>query len=876
MRKILIWAAIFFLLGKGDGLKGQNSESLASELSLVISGLKGALERMDEEAYVSYYSLDNREKERQAFNYFLHQKKIETVKVYPSLPKIDDFRAEIKLKILFIQATSVIIDIWNLHFQRRDGQWWVTGKEISPERRVLYRLKIPGNKVEQAKRVEITHVDLKLVFTDAVCFYDNLPQMETALLIIGQGEIEFAPKVKNERHHLKLMFGQEQITDKLKYAYLRFSPSFYNRNIKIEGINDHWSPSKSLLNKAYSLFVRHYSRSFAVENSLMNEFLSFIPQGEEVVFEFEGEKKGIMTYVFSPFAEEEINFFQWRDDRIVSLYSPEAEKGLKRMFVSFGHMFDVEAYQIEIDYNPNKYYLSGKARIEIAPQVDSLDSLKFKFHPNLEILKVYDQNKNELFFNRDRLRKVFYVYLLEPEEKGQSFYVDVYYRGEIKPEQLTSDVLYFPQYEEEVIFIQPRYETYLFSQSSYWYPSPPNDDYFQVELRAVFPPEYQCIANGEQVDQGELKMSERVEELEKIGFHYCNFKTRYPVKYISFIVGKFTNRGKKEGNIPTAYYQASDTGVYHREWLAEAEQIVDFYSRWFGDYPYEKLYLVQRLWPQKGGHSPASFVILNELPRIPGRLRFSKVSSPVDLSRWKGYFLAHEIAHQWWGQALSWDTYHDQWLSEGLAQLAAVLYLEKKYGQKAYRQIIENMTNTINKNSKVGPITMGSRLSFIDFAAYQSIVYNKTALVLLMIKDIIGEELFFDRLRSFFCDYKYKAARTGDFFRYLSSGRHSFSLASQFKQKWFDDHRLPVVYVYYSIQENKNPMELIVEVTQGQYWFPFPLRIEWEEEGRKVSKQINVTERFLKLALPLTQVPKKIKFNPWQEIPGKFYIKKVA
>lgn len=888
MKKILFIFTLLFFLFQGNVSRAQGkylsppltslstSLSPSSELSSVISGLKGALERMDGEAYASYFPLDSQEEEKKSFDSFLEEENIEMVKVFPSRAKIDNFQAETKLKILFIQSKLVIIDIWNIQFQKKDNQWWVTGKEISPERRILYRLKIPGEKVELARRVEIKHVDLELNFTDAVCFYDNLPQMETALLVIGKGEVRFTPSNENEQHHLQLMFGQKELRDSLKYAYLRFSTSFFNENIKIEGVNSHWSPSQSLLNKAYSLFVRHYPRSFAVENSLMNEFLSFIPQGDEVVFEFEGEKKGIMTYVFSPFTEEEVNFFQWRGDRIVSLYSPEVEKGQKRMFVSFGRMFDVEAYEIEIDYNPQKSYLSGKARIKITPQVDSLESLKFKFHPNLEVLKVYDQNKNELFFNRDRLRKIFYVYLLESQRKDRPFYIEVYYRGEIKPEQLMSDVLYFPQYEEEIIFIQPKYETYLFSQSSYWYPSPPNDDYFQVELRAVVPPGYSCIANGIMLGEGQLKMTERVEELEKIGNQYCTYKTRYPVKYISFIVGKFENRGKKEGKIPLAYYQASDTGAFHREWLEEARQVVEFYSQLFGDFPYEKLYLVQRLWPQKGGHSPASFIILNELPRIPAAIRLSKAYSSVDLSRWKGYFLAHEIAHQWWGQALSWETYHDQWLSEGMAQLAVVLYLEKKYGEKAYRQIIKNMTKTVNDKSKIGPITMGSRLSFLDFEAYQTIVYNKSVLVLLMIKDIIGEDNFFEHLRNFFNDYKFKAARTSDFFRYLKRDSNPILLPSDFKRKWFDSHHLPVVYIYYSVKTKKSPMELMVEVTQGQDWFPFPLKIEWEERGKKIRKQINVNDRLTKITFPLAQLPKKIKFNPFQEIPGKFYIKKVS
>lgn len=872
MGRIFIFCLLFLFLG---GVAASSEEyPNSAKLSELIKGIKSALETMDGEAYSKYFSPEILQQEKRSFLSFLREKEVESIKVFPSRAVVEGEQAEVKLKILFLRRVSVIIDVWNFYFRWQGKQWEIIARETSPERKILYRLKIPAERVELAKTVRIKHADLELNFENAVCFFDNLPQLETALLVIGPGEFQFSPGVANERHYLKLMFGQERLVDQLKYAYLRFSNSFFKNNISIEPSRENWQPPRSLLNKAYSLFARHYSRSFTVENSLMSEFISFIPQGDEVVFEFEGKKTGIMTYVFSPFAEEEINLFQWKGERIVNLYSPESE-GQKRMFVSFGRMFDIDAYKLEIDYNPKDSYLSGKAQIKIIPLVDSLDSLKFKFHQDLEVLKVYDQQKNELIFNRDRLRKLFYVYLLRPQKRGQPFYLEVFYRGKIQPEELTSDVVKGPQYKDEIIFIPPKFETHLFSQSSYWYPAPPDDDYFQVELRAIFPPGFNCISNGDLVERGQIGMTERVEELEKIGHQYCTYKTRFPIKYISFIVGKFEERGQRQAKkIPVVYYQASDTGYYHREWLAEAEKMIDFYSQVFGSFPYEKLYLVQRLWPQKGGHSPASFVILNELPRFPGRSRLLKVHSPVDLSRWKGYFLAHEIAHQWWGQALSWDTYHDQWLSEGLAQFAALLYLEKKYGEKAYRQIIKNMSRGVREKAHIGPITMGSRLSFLDFEAYQTIVYNKSTLALLMLRDLVGEKAFFSRLRKFFNDYKYKAARTADFFRYFKD--LEFFPLPEFRNKWFEDYHLPVVYIYYSVKDVLTSPKLHVELNQPQNWFPFPLRVKWEENGQEVVKVIPVNKRFIKMDFKLNNPPRKIKFNPWEEIPGKFYVKKVS
>ena len=74
-----------------------------------------------------------------------------------------------------------------------------------------------------------------------------------------------------------------------------------------------------------------------------------------------------------------------------------------------------------------------------------------------------------------------------------------------------------------------------------------------------------------------------------------------------------------------------------------------------------------------GGHSPAYFSIINNAAP------FSKLYWGNDPSAFAGvpeFFLAHELAHQWWGQAVGWKNYHEQWISEGFAQYFSALYAQ--------------------------------------------------------------------------------------------------------------------------------------------------------------------------------------------------------
>jgi aminopeptidase N len=298
-------------------------------------------------------------------------------------------------------------------------------------------------------------------------------------------------------------------------------------------------------------------------------------------------------------------------------------------------------------------------------------------------------------------------------------------------------------------------------------------------------------------------------------------------------------------------------------------KIFNFYQKRFGDYPFEKFTIVHRFWPRGGGHSPASFIILNERPRVVGQRRFQSKGSPVNLSRWKEYFIAHEVAHQWWGQGLSWGSYHDQWLSEGLAQFASVIYLREKYGEGAYSQIMKKFSSWTRKKSEWGAIMLGSRISYNDFEAYQAIVYNKAAVVLNMLKDILGEDVFFHALREFFDRYKYTAPRSKEFFSTFEeiSGED----LSVFFDGWFESYRLPDVKVTRLVEKTDQGYLLKLNVVQLKGTFDFPLWIEWKEDGDRVRKNVRVNSAVSEFVFERENKPEKIKINPDDWVPGKFH-----
>jgi aminopeptidase N len=161
---------------------------------------------------------------------------------------------------------------------------------------------------------------------------------------------------------------------------------------------------------------------------------------------------------------------------------------------------------------------------------------------------------------------------------------------------------------------------------------------------------------------------------------------------------------------------------------------------------------------------------------------------------------AHEIAHQWWGHQVDFNSYHDQWLSEGFAEFTSALVLQQTGGwgrynnfwEKARRAILETPRGAQIPNSEAGPISQGWRLaSWQNPGASDVIVYQKGAYVLQMLRMAMwdpkaGDEAFIKMMKEYATTYAGKNPTTNDF--QLIVEKHApatLKLTSDGKLNWF-------------------------------------------------------------------------------------------
>ena len=172
-------------------------------------------------------------------------------------------------------------------------------------------------------------------------------------------------------------------------------------------------------------------------------------------------------------------------------------------------------------------------------------------------------------------------------------------------------------------------------------------------------------------------------------------------------------------------------------------QAIRYYAERFGPFPYSKLALTQlpgresQGWPGLIFLSSYAFLTQEEREELHMGAAHELMDRQVP---------AHEAAHQWWGDLVTWRTYRDQWFSEGLANYCALMILQEK-NPAGFRQIMEKYRGDLMEKNKdgnlrkdAGPVTLGSRLLSSHFPeGYEAISYGRGTWLFHMLRSMLQD-----------------------------------------------------------------------------------------------------------------------------------------
>jgi aminopeptidase N len=197
---------------------------------------------------------------------------------------------------------------------------------------------------------------------------------------------------------------------------------------------------------------------------------------------------------------------------------------------------------------------------------------------------------------------------------------------------------------------------------------------------------------------------------------------------------------------------------------------------------------------------------------------------------------------------VGWRSYREQWLSEGVAQYFSALYARQQRGDELFRAIMRQMRRWAVDQTAAGPISLGNRLGHIqgDSRILRALVYDKAALVLHMLRQLVGDEPFFRGLQNFYRTSRFRSVGTLEFRAAMEAeaGRP----LDRFFDRWIYGATLPRLDLTYRIE---GP-DVILHVEQRSEVFEVPLMVTLQYVDRPSSDVlIAVTAPVVERRIPL-------------------------
>src|ERR1039458_4540607 len=167
-------------------------------------------------------------------------------------------------------------------------------------------------------------------------------------------------------------------------------------------------------------------------------------------------------------------------------------------------------------------------------------------------------------------------------------------------------------------------------------------------------------------------------------------------------------------------------------------------SQMLGAYPFSTLSLAEN--PSTDSQGWPGLVFLSSYVYLSPEQRAAFNLPPADQIIYGDVMMPHELAHQWFGDKVSWASYHEQWLMEGLANYCWLLLLERtrpadvKLTLQTYRNWLASKSKEGRPNVEAGPVTLGIRLSSSHFPnGYEIITYGRGTWLIHMLRCMLRD-----------------------------------------------------------------------------------------------------------------------------------------
>jgi Peptidase family M1 domain len=615
----------------------------------------------------------------------------------------------------------------------------------------------------------------------------------TGAVFTGDASFALTPPTEIERRNLAILTKGQPFEEQFLSAVFRFTDGTEDE-LKKAAVADN-SPAggdpAGVLGDIQQQLRKKLKDNLAAR--LLQDVLGSSPGGKFIAF-IKGKKySDKMVYDVDPHgsslvAPEEVSLLLWDDNRggiwaafhLAKEYSQHSASSTEQ-----NRTVAIERQKLDVGIAKNAF-LTGAAVTTFTARQDGVRVVPLDLFPTLRVDSVTGKDGEPLaFIQEDKDDDPDFAVILPRElKKGESYTITTRYAGKdaLRNE---GNGNYYP----------------VQGARADWYPSQDLGSYAMFDMSFHVPKGMTMVATGKllkKIDEGHETITEWTTEVPQAvaGFNFGNFKREEdkPIKQ-PYLLETFANPNPPDiiaglqhidalprldgpGMDATGTLGNMSTLGMMKKAMGEAKLSVEIYTDYFGEAPYKRLAMTQQAAPGYG----QSFPGLVYLPI--DYFLDSTVRHQLGIGEAFGYFKVvgpHEIAHQWWGHLVGWNSYRDQWISEGFADMSAGLFLQYVYGQKnldVYHQYWADQRRFMTQKNRFGvrpidfgPVTMGWRLNNAKAGSniYRELIYPKGAYILQMVRFMMQQRgndpdaRFKAMMHDFTKTYANRPASTEDF-----------------------------------------------------------------------------------------------------------------
>jgi len=615
-----------------------------------------------------------------------------------------------------------------------------------------------------------------------IAFTKDVMGRITGAFFEGDGEVLLEPPNNLERQSMSLFTGMAILEEHFATAYLRFNdevfsdlrPDLRQTENKQEFVDRWQSVAQNLASLDAMRLLVSFSAMLPAKGAGQNaqEMKSDVGSDDRFFHaRLQGTKLGVFDVAFDSSASEQIEAGQARtaNDGVTyydvwTSFSPvraSASRVASKLppVVPRKEWLRIRSYRIDTDVQPPKR-IHARAYMELETKESGFRVMLFELSRFLQVESVKLQREPVEFIHNPavegtqlarRGNDLLAVILPEPAAAGQRLELEFVYGGDVL-EQAGSGLLYV-------------------GERGTWYPNR-GMEMASFDLTFEYPPGWTLVATGKSspLESGNAPPS-------STGLQTARWVSDRPMPVAGFNLGKYKQATTRAGTVPVETYATYGVeGTFPTPPIQEVEpalvpalpqppriivpqrpsparnevsvgesaaEAIRYYSERFGPYPYSKLALTQMPGPESQGWPSlvflSSYAFLTALERQQLRLQPYEISLQQSIP-------AHETAHQWWGDLITWSSYRDQWFSEGLANYCALMMLEEK-SPAAFHAVMAKYRDDLAQKSKdgiapmnAGPVTLGARLqSSRSPQGYEAITYGRSTWLFHMLRTMLDD-----------------------------------------------------------------------------------------------------------------------------------------